>query len=116
MFHGFVRVLMNLNRPVNVHSDTSDLSMKRALRRSNSKRVSKRHQSVAVTNRGPAGNRGASLRDRSASFNATLPAPVTSSSDEQNSSPNDSPRSLDKVCLFISNLRSDMDTLRKTVN
>ena len=42
---------MSLNRPVNVNSDTSDLTMRRALHRSNSRRSSRRHQSVAAVNR-----------------------------------------------------------------
>eukprot|EP00794_Sanderia_malayensis_P007451 gene7451-8273_t len=77
VFHGFVRVLMNLNRPVNVHADTSDLSMKRALRRSNSKRVSKRHQSVT------AGMEQDNLKDALTSpTTSTLPTPLTPSAEE----------------------------------
>ena len=51
VFNGFIRVLMSLNRPVNVDSDTSDLTMRKALHRSNSRRSSRRHQSVIATNR-----------------------------------------------------------------
>lgn len=51
IFHGFIRVLINLNRPVNVNSDTSDLTMRKALHRSNSRRISRRHQSVTAVNR-----------------------------------------------------------------
>ena len=71
IFHGFIRVLMSLNRPVNVDSDTSDLTMKRALHRSNSRRSSRRHQSVVSA------NRAASIKSKNSESlerTSTLPA------------------------------------------
>ena len=71
VFHGFIRVLMSLNRPVNVNSDTSDLTMRKAIHRTNSRRSSRRHQSVV------AANRAASVRSQNSESlerTSTLPA------------------------------------------
>ena len=63
---------MSLNRPVNINWDASDLTMRKALHRSNSRRSSRRHQSVAVVNRGASVKSSTSDIDR-----ATLPAGFT---------------------------------------
>jgi len=71
IFHGYIRVLMSLDRPVNVDSDTSDLTMKRALHRSNSRRSSRRHQSVVSVNRAASIK---SQKSESLERTSTLPA------------------------------------------
>ncbi|XP_065059171.1 ras association domain-containing protein 1-like isoform X2 [Rhopilema esculentum] len=77
VFQGYIQVVMCLNRPVNIHADTSDLTMKKALLRSNSRR-STRHKSVVAVNRAASVKSSEGL-DRT----ATMPSSIASSVNAQ---------------------------------
>lgn len=74
---------MSLNRPVNIDTDTSDLTMKKALHRSNSRRSSRRHQSVAAVNRAASiKSQNSETLERTSTMPAANLAPASTAYDE----------------------------------